>query len=77
MHSVQSIRLQVEHALLLFSVVHCTIQNLLTFLGKEGELDLFIHRHLLLKLCCFCLFIPTLYSLIKVCKHSKFQQIVL
>ena len=42
MHSVQTIRLQVEHVLLLFSVVHCTVQNLLTFLGKEGELDLFI-----------------------------------
>ena len=35
MHSVQTTRLQVEHALLLFSVVHCTVQNLLTFLGKE------------------------------------------
>ena len=37
MHSVQTIRLQVEYALLLFSVVHCTIQNLLTFLGKRGN----------------------------------------
>ena len=37
MHSVQTIRLQVEHVLLLFSVVLCTVQNLLTFLGKEGE----------------------------------------
>ena len=35
MHSVQTIRLQVEYILLLFSVVHCTIQNLLTLLGKE------------------------------------------
>ena len=36
MHSVQAIRLQVEYILPLFSVVHCTVQNLLTFLGKEG-----------------------------------------
>ena len=43
MHSVQTIRLQVEYVLLLFPVVHCTVQNLLTFLGKEGEMDLFIH----------------------------------
>ena len=35
LHLVQTIRLKVEHVLLLFSVVHCTIQNLLTFLGKE------------------------------------------
>ena len=35
MHSVQTIRLQVEYVLSLFSVVHCTIQNLLTLLGKE------------------------------------------
>ena len=42
MHSAQTIRLQVEYVLLLFSVVHCTDQNLLTLLGKEGELDLFI-----------------------------------
>ena len=46
MHSVQTIRLQVEYILQLVSVVHCTIQNLLTFLGKEGELDLFIHYEL-------------------------------
>ena len=46
MHSVQTIRLQVEHALSLFSVVHCTVQNLLTFLGKEGEFDLFIRYEL-------------------------------
>ena len=32
MHSVQTIRLQVEHVLSLFPVVHCTIQNLLTCL---------------------------------------------
>ena len=35
MHSVQTIRLQVEYVLSLFSVVHCTVQNLLTLLGKE------------------------------------------
>ena len=35
MYSMQTIRLQGEHVLLLFSVVHCTIQNLLTFIGKE------------------------------------------
>ena len=35
MHSVQTIRLQVEYVLSLFSVVHCTAQNLLTILGKE------------------------------------------
>ena len=46
MHSVQTIRLQVEYVLLLFSVVHCTIQNLLTLLGKKGELDLFIRYEL-------------------------------
>ena len=46
MHSVQTIRLQVEHALSLLSVVHCTVQNLLTFFGKEGELDLFIRYEL-------------------------------
>ena len=46
MHSVQTIRLQVEYVLLLFSLVHCTIQNLLTLLGKEGELDLLIRYEL-------------------------------
>ena len=46
MHSVQTIRLQVEHVLLPFSVIHCTIQNLLTLLGKEGEMDLFIRYEL-------------------------------
>ena len=46
MHSVQTIRLQAEHVLSLFSVVHCTVQNLLTLLGKEGEMDLFIHYEL-------------------------------
>ena len=47
MLSVQTVRLQVEYVLLLFSVVHCTIQNLLTLLGKEGELDLFIQYELI------------------------------
>ena len=35
MHSVHTIRLQVEYVLSLFSVVRCTVQNLLTLLGKE------------------------------------------
>ena len=42
MYSIQAIRLQVEHVLSLFSVVHCTVQNLLTFLGKEGDMDLHV-----------------------------------
>ena len=47
MHSVQTIRLQVEHVLSLFSVVHFTVQNLLTFLDKEGDIDLIFHYELI------------------------------
>ena len=46
MHSVQAIRLQVKYVLSLFSVVHCIIQNLLTLLGKEGDMYLFIYYEL-------------------------------
>ena len=46
MYSVQTIRLQVECVLSLFSVVHCIVQNLLTLLGKEGDMDLFIRYEL-------------------------------
>ena len=46
MYSVQTIRLQVEYVLSLFSVAHCTVRNLLTFLDKEEEMDLFIRYEL-------------------------------
>ena len=43
MHSVQTIKLQAEYVLSLFSMVHFTISNLLTFLGKGGDMGPFIH----------------------------------
>ena len=40
MHLIQTMGAHVQHVFSLFSVVHCTVQNLLTFLGKEGDGDL-------------------------------------